>query len=821
MIVNFSTRHDAGDGRFAAVMEMVSDAVVLFGADGLIQVLNAKAERLFGRAAADWVGQPVARLLGHGDWSERLGRAGGRAEEAVLRRADGDEFPAELELGGTATARVLVIRDLSAAKAVEAELRESESRFRDLAGSASDWFWEADTDYRLTFVSERIASVLGVKPAAVIGLSFFDLGLGDARPDLVEAHSADIAAMRPFRDLSFGVGPEGAKDYRIVRISGIPLFGHDHEFIGYRGVGSDITREAMAERHAASARQTLVEALESLSDGIVVFDAEDRLVICNRTYRTMFLGLGISTAQGASFMDILDGGMGRGMYLHGGLAAEEWRLVRLRYHQQATGEPFVMQLADGRWIQSREYRTSDGGVLGVRTDISEAKAREAEMEALHHRTEEILSGQQRELERLVRERTAELEREVEVRTVTEQALRASRQRLKGIADSLFEGVLVIDKAGQLVFANGSARRLLAWPAAPGDIEGHHLDEVLRLKADGRPVAYSASPWRLVASDGVTLRDDDAIFDTPLCQGSLSVAYACSPVMEDGQFMATVISFRDIEILKQAQREALQSSRMASVGQLAAGIAHEINTPVQYIGDNLRFIASSVGKLAPVLSAAAQGADSFLGAAKAGKLDYLMAEIPNAVDESLDGVAQITRIVQSMKEFSHPGTSNKTVTDLNRAIESTLTVSRNTWKHVAELDLALAADLPPVLCYAGEMNQVFLNLIVNAAHAIEASVKPLPGRIQIATRRLGEMVEVTVADSGDGIPDAIRDRIFDPFFTTKDVGKGTGQGLAICRDVVVAKHGGRIEVDGRAGQGALFTVRIPIGDAAGAQDEEAS
>jgi signal transduction histidine kinase len=274
-------------------------------------------------------------------------------------------------------------------------------------------------------------------------------------------------------------------------------------------------------------------------------------------------------------------------------------------------------------------------------------------------------------------------------------------------------------------------------------------------------------------------------------------------------------------LKQAQREAIQASRLASVGQLAAGIAHEINTPIQYVGDNLRYIGKSFAKFTDMIDAGRTLAglvrdrpdleeDSLRFEKAAAKMLALAKETETAVQESLDGVAQIARIVLSMKEFSHPGTSAKTATNINKALESTLTVSRNEWKHAAEIEKNLDPSLPTVICHAGEMNQVFLNLIVNAAHAIEASGKPLPGRITIRTSHNDGHIEIHVVDNGTGIPENIQEKIFDPFFTTKEVGKGTGQGLAICRDVVVTKHGGSIEVTSHEGIGTEFIVLLPIG-----------
>ena len=280
---------------------------------------------------------------------------------------------------------------------------------------------------------------------------------------------------------------------------------------------------------------------------------------------------------------------------------------------------------------------------------------------------------------------------------------------------------------------------------------------------------------------------------------------------------------DIGVLKQAQREAFQASRLASVGQLAAGIAHEINTPIQYIGDNLHFIADGIGRLEEIFSTVRPLTESvsdekekegilarYEKMAEHHDLTYLLEELPNAVRQSLEGVGQVARIVLSMKEFSHPGSHSKVSTDINRALESTVTVSRNTWKHTAEIRCTFDSSLPSVSCYAGELNQVFLNLIVNAVHAIEGSGKSLPGQITISTRQENDEVVIAVEDNGSGIPEEIRDTIFDPFFTTKEVGKGTGQGLAICRDVIVTKHGGRIEVGGRMGEGAMFTLRLPIG-----------
>jgi signal transduction histidine kinase len=194
------------------------------------------------------------------------------------------------------------------------------------------------------------------------------------------------------------------------------------------------------------------------------------------------------------------------------------------------------------------------------------------------------------------------------------------------------------------------------------------------------------------------------------------------------------------------------------------------------------------------------------------MDYLRQEVPLAITQLEEGVANVARIVRAMKEFSHPGPVEKSAVNINRALDSTILVCRNEWKYVAEVKSDFDPQLPPVPCVAGEMNQVFLNLIVNAAHAIAASVRDngRKGLITVSTRRNGDWAEIRVQDTGTGIAEEIRPRVFDPFFTTKEVGKGTGQGLSIAHAVVVQKHHGAIDFESFMGTGTTFLVRLPLG-----------
>ncbi|WP_051798738.1 sensor histidine kinase [Catenuloplanes japonicus] len=281
---------------------------------------------------------------------------------------------------------------------------------------------------------------------------------------------------------------------------------------------------------------------------------------------------------------------------------------------------------------------------------------------------------------------------------------------------------------------------------------------------------------------------------------------------------------DVTRVSELERQLNQANRLEAIGQLAAGIAHEINTPIQFVSDNTRFVAESFASILALVkrvSDVCEADNPDPAEAMAGlrdalgtiDLDFLIDEIPGAVSESLEGLERVAQIVRAMKDFSHPGQGRRD-TDINRAVESTVQVARNEWKYHALLHLDLHPDVGQVPCYEGELKQVVLNLIVNAAHAIEsrrqqASDAPL-GKIQISTRRYDDRVEISVADDGIGMSDAVQARIFDPFFTTKGVGKGTGQGLSMVYSSVVQKHGGAIRVESAPDEGARFIIALPVG-----------
>lgn len=411
-------------------------------------------------------------------------------------------------------------------------------------------------------------------------------------------------------------------------------------------------------------------------------------------------------------------------------------------------------------------------------------------------------------------------RDITARKEAEELLRRSRDETELLLASLPALVVGVDIRGHIV----------RWNRAAEQVFGILSQEVVGKRFFDAPIRWDWNALRQASIDCFVHHEAVHLSNIPFQkkngkQGFLELILTSTTNQNDQADLNFVLLGLDTTEQRVLESQLRQAQKMESIGQLAAGIAHEINTPTQFIGDNLRFLKESFSDLDAVFrelekvfevaaSRELNSSDLFATgeALEMADMGYLRAEIPKAITQSLDGTDRVARIVRAMKEFSHPTVDERKPMDLNQAIESTVTVARNEWKYVADLDLDFDTSLPPVPCFPGEMNQVILNLIVNAAHAIaETPVVKAGGRgkITVRTRQLRDQVEIQIQDSGSGIPEAIRDRIFDPFFTTKEVGKGTGQGLFIAHRVVVDKHGGQILFDTHLGVGTTFKILLPL------------
>jgi two-component system, NtrC family, sensor kinase len=408
----------------------------------------------------------------------------------------------------------------------------------------------------------------------------------------------------------------------------------------------------------------------------------------------------------------------------------------------------------------------------------------------------------------------------------EHDIRQSHMELHQVLSSIMSVLIVIDR-------NGLVQR---WNSVATSTLGIGFDQAFQ-----QPLESLDLPWdhdRVVRAvrtcresmTGVVLEDVRYQRpDVPVAQSGylkLNIAPLLATSVET--MGGLIVLGEDVSERRLLESQLLQAQKLESIGQLAAGIAHEINTPVQFVGDNMRFLQEAFAELGGMIQAcdqflrigldqgiSAQAVQAFHKKHAAVDLEYLLREIPQAIEQSQIGLDRVAHIVQSMKSFSHPGELSMVMADINKALTDTITVSRNEWKYVAEVRMDLDPNMPQVLCYLSELNQAFLNIVTNAAQAIAVAHGEHAkdkGLITVSTRTDDNWIEVRVSDNGPGIPPDVFPRLFDPFFTTKEVGKGTGQGLVIVHNAVVKRHGGTVHVESEPGQGATFIIRLPMAPA---------
>lgn len=438
-----------------------------------------------------------------------------------------------------------------------------------------------------------------------------------------------------------------------------------------------------------------------------------------------------------------------------------------------------------------------------------------------NRIKEELEKYQFQLEGLVAERTDALQqanRQLTAEIAQKTKMQKRQNRLITAIESSIEAIIITSIAGKIIYVNPAFTR----------ITGYSAREVIGrtpriLKSGCHDDSFYRHLWRTILAGKVwTGRFTNRKKDGTFYQDQSTI----SPVKDDhGKVVNFVAVKKDITKDLQMETQLRQAQKLESIATLAAGMAHEINTPIQYILSNTQFIMevlddfaemqASYNNLVDEASAAGAFPEQLAEIARRTEeidLDYLKVEAYNALLQANEGIDRISTIVSAMKEFAQPGSVEKHPEDLNRIIETTVDISRNQWQDVAEVELNLDAGLPLVPLMAGQLKQVLLEMIANSTYALAEKHNTSPhrkGRITITTKKAEGQAEVRLADTGAGIPPAVVDKIFDPFFTTKPVGRGSGQGLSAAHGIIVDKHGGMMHVSSRQGEGTEFIITLPL------------
>lgn len=434
----------------------------------------------------------------------------------------------------------------------------------------------------------------------------------------------------------------------------------------------------------------------------------------------------------------------------------------------------------------------------------------------HTKLQAMSDGLEKEVETRTEDlkmRTVQLSVEIRERREAELEARETGQLVSALLEGIGAAFFIINpKTGSVVRSNSVAQTLFG--LSPMQLSGKPCTDVFTKSLDVMADLICPSSIKgNTYTEGIGYHVDGHSFP---------VSRYLMPMELKGEQHIGVIML-DITERKSLERRLNMAQKLESIGELASGIAHEINTPIQYVGDSIRFVEDAFGDITEILQAEAElirkcreaGSYSELlgkidNLAEDADLDFVMEEIPKACIRALEGTDRVTIIVRAMKNFAHPGDGKKSPVDINQALENTILVSKNEWKYVA--DVVTDFDpVPMVQCLPGDINQVFLNILVNAAHAIGDVVGNTgeKGTINIVTRAGTDEVVIRIGDTGSGILPEHLEKIFDPFFTTKEVGRGTGQGLAIVHDIIVERHGGSIDLESAVGEGSTFVITLPF------------
>ena len=729
-----------------------------------------------------------------------------------------------------------ISRDITRRKQSEAILRESEERFKSFFENAADAIFEATPDGTILATNPAAGKIFGwTEPEMIAGGR--ELTVDTADPRLIPFLKERAEKGKAQSDLTLkrkdGTKFEGELTSAIY----LDKDGHQRAVMIIR----DITRRKQVEL-ALEHRLTELETVNNLSVRLRAGETVQELlkILLDETLKT------INSQDGGIFLfeptsNKLELSVSRGWFDQ--LAGLKLDCAEgVNGHVFTTNQPYITtEMQNDPLLMPKvkdlippqqcggffPIQCSEGiiGVLDVYVPLPRTVS-ESEQRLLAIISQ--LAGNavlRARLHEKLKLSNIDLQKEMDQRTAFQTMLAAEKELLSTTLMSIAEGVIITDKEGFIVLYNRAAETITGFGSV--EVINQPLQSVFKIINPKTQQVISSLIQNLYEMNQV--QDNDPNYKAPLLvtksgerilvAGSISLLKTTN-----GEVMGHVVVFQNITEKYNAEAQTALSQKMEAIGQLAAGIAHEINTPIQYVGDNLRFLQKTISKLTEVLDAYQKATlvpdkhllqediDHIEAVKRQNKIQHYLSESPNAVQEALDGVERVRKIVLAMREFSHPSEKEKKLADINHGIETTVVISRNEWKYCAELETDLDPELPMINCQIDEINQVTLNMIVNAAQSIQEKLpagSDQKGKISIHTHNDGNKVLIVIQDTGMGIPESIRMRIFDPFFTTKGVGKGTGQGLSMAHNIIVNKHQGRIRVESTEGEGTTFTIELPI------------
>ena len=691
-------------------------------------------------------------------------------------------------------------RDITVLKEALRELEASEERYRGIVEDQTELICRFLPDGTLTFVNRAYCDYFGKTEPELIGNSFMPLIPED-----------DHAMIDNAQKLLTPANPVVEYEHRVVLPSGEirwqswtdrAVYDDNGVVIEYQAVGRDITGLKSAIERAELNERLCRTIVQDQTELICRFSTDGKISFANAAYAAYF-GRTPDELIGTLFMPA-------GQQSDEDLLTISEREISLSRPILSFERKIQSQSGEIRWQEwtSRGFFDASGAVTEyqlVGKDVTERVIMQRQLQAAKETLEERVAARTQELH----DANQRLIEEIKQRELTEGMLRDERNLLSATLLSIGEGVIATDPRGIVTGINWRATEILG---KDGDeCRGLPIEEVFAIIDEANGGACDNSIAFLTRDDGYKGAREHVLLNA--AGRRLLLASKASPICagSDEASLGYIISFRDLTEIRHREIRLALAQKLESVGRMAAGIAHEINSPMQYIGDNARYLqrviegvqANDIDSLLP------RGMSS--DPAHKNKKSLPRHEALQAVEDILEGVARITKLVQSMRTLSHPGSYQAETVNVNDIVASVLTISRSQLSGTASLTAECEGQIPLVSGSPSEISQVLINLILNAAHAVEDAARQkryTRGKIEVSTASNADFVIVRVKDNGIGIETAVLERIFEPFFTTKDVGRGTGQGLSIAYDIVVGKHGGNIEIDSVPGSGTTVTVLLP-------------